>query len=195
MVEIAKLLDQVEKSICSQGHFGIKDDVHSITKGFEVGGMDYLTKPVNRAELPARVSTHGENYLYRYKLREEVQLRTAELEESNQLLKGEIERRKETEVAIHRLRNYLANIINSMPSTLVGVDTDGRVTQWNNTAILTTGIDADAAQGKTLSDILPWMASEMDKVAKSIRTRQVILDQKKQYDFKKAEEHHVSRHN
>ena len=65
-----------------------------------------------------------------------------------------------------------------MPSTLVGVDIDGRVTQWNNTAILATGIDADTAQGKTLSDILPWMASEMDKAAKSIRTRQIIQDQK-----------------
>lgn len=37
-----------------------KTDVESITKAFEVGGVDFVTKPFNRAELLARVSTHME---------------------------------------------------------------------------------------------------------------------------------------
>ena len=32
---------------------------------------------------------------------------------------------------IHRLRNYLANIIDSMSSILIGVDRQCRITQWN----------------------------------------------------------------
>ena len=35
-----------------------KDDIASIKKGFEVGGVDYIVKPFNREELMARVQTH-----------------------------------------------------------------------------------------------------------------------------------------
>jgi signal transduction histidine kinase len=37
-----------------------KTDIESITKAFEVGGVDFVTKPFNRAELLARVNTHLE---------------------------------------------------------------------------------------------------------------------------------------
>jgi signal transduction histidine kinase len=37
-----------------------KADTDSIVKGFEVGGMDYVTKPFNGTELFARVNTHLE---------------------------------------------------------------------------------------------------------------------------------------
>lgn len=37
-----------------------KTDIDSITKAFEVGGIDYITKPFNKAELLARVKTHLE---------------------------------------------------------------------------------------------------------------------------------------
>lgn len=35
-----------------------KTDIDSITKAFHVGGIDYITKPFNKAELLARVKTH-----------------------------------------------------------------------------------------------------------------------------------------
>ncbi len=37
-----------------------KTETEDIVKGFEVGGVDYVTKPFNSAELLARVSTHVE---------------------------------------------------------------------------------------------------------------------------------------
>ncbi len=55
----------------------------------------------------------------------------------------------------------MANVIDSMPSVLVGVDIHGKVTQWNKTAEQATGIAVGAARGKTLSDVFPRMASEM----------------------------------
>ena len=39
-----------------------KDDTDSIVKGFELGAVDYLTKPFNGAELQARVKTQLELY-------------------------------------------------------------------------------------------------------------------------------------
>lgn len=45
-----------------------KDDTDSIVKGFELGAMDYLTKPFNGAELQARVKTQLELYHSKRKL-------------------------------------------------------------------------------------------------------------------------------
>ncbi|TIH13751.1 PAS domain S-box protein [Marinifilum sp. JC120] len=80
---------------------------------------------------------------------------------------------------LRRLRNYLSNIIDSMPSVLVGVDAEGHVTQWNMTAEKVTGVSADDAQGKSLVSVFPRMASEMDKIKESLRTRQPRSEERK----------------
>ncbi|MBI9088384.1 MAG: cache domain-containing protein [Desulfobacterium sp.] len=91
----------------------------------------------------------------------------------------DITARKHGEEELYLLRNYLSNIIDSMPSVLVGVGADGKVTQWNKTAVETTGIKASAAQGKNLYDVFPQMASEMEKIAESIRVRETKQERKK----------------
>lgn len=66
----------------------------------------------------------------------------------------DITARKQAEEKLKQARNYIANIINSMPSVLVGVDPDGTVTQWNTEAERVTGVgvtDAGAAAGEGLS--------------------------------------------
>jgi PAS domain S-box-containing protein len=90
-----------------------------------------------------------------------------------------ITEKRRVEEELRHLRNYLSNIINSMPSVLVGVDTDGRVTQWNKTVEQMTGISADTARGQTLVGMLPQMALEVEIIRKSIRTRQVMREEKR----------------
>jgi PAS domain S-box-containing protein len=63
--------------------------------------------------------------------------------------------RKEAEEEIRRLQNYLANIIDSMPSILVGMDRDETVTQWNKQAEITSGISAVEAIGRPITEVLP----------------------------------------
>jgi PAS domain S-box-containing protein len=75
------------------------------------------------------------------------------------------------EEELRQLRNYLANIIDSMPSVLVGVDRDGKVTQWNTAAEKLTGIGAKEAQGQLLEQVLPTLNQEMEKVRQAIRDR------------------------
>ncbi len=91
----------------------------------------------------------------------------------------EITEQKRAEKEILNLRNYLSNIIDSMPSLLVGVDNDGKVTQWNKKAEQITGINTDTAQGKTLPDVFPQMASEMKKITESIKTKKIKQEQKR----------------
>ena len=69
------------------------------------------------------------------------------------------------------LQNYLSNIIDSMPSVLVGINTGGTVTQWNQGAIRTTEIPRDQALGRPLKEVFPRLAEEMDRIDQAIRTR------------------------
>jgi PAS domain S-box-containing protein len=84
---------------------------------------------------------------------------------------------------VKNLRNYLANMIDSMPSMLVGVDLDGRVTQWNKTAARITGISTRDAMGRMLSEVLPDMESRMEAIKESIRSRKTKHERKKPYQL------------
>jgi PAS domain S-box-containing protein len=86
---------------------------------------------------------------------------------------------KKNEEDLRQLRNYLSNIINSMPSTLVGVDKIGRITQWNSGAVREMGISPEDAVGQRIEDVFPRLASEMDRVREAMRTHQVLSELKK----------------
>jgi PAS domain S-box-containing protein len=86
--------------------------------------------------------------------------------------------RKRQEAELHQLRNYLSNIIDSMPSILIGVDPEGNVTEWNKEAYRTTGILAEEAVGKPLDMAIPRLASEMERVKEAMKRREVIVNQR-----------------
>lgn len=86
--------------------------------------------------------------------------------------------RKEAEVELAQLRNYLANIIDSMPSVLVGVDADGRVTQWNRQAWNATGLEPAAALGKPLETVCPMLSDQLTRIRETIRSGTVHMEQK-----------------
>ncbi len=80
--------------------------------------------------------------------------------------------KKEAEEEMRHLKNYLANIIDSMPSLLVGVDRNTRVTQWNIAAAHHTNIKAEDAVGRYLEDVLPFMAHQAGLVREALRTNE-----------------------
>ena len=90
----------------------------------------------------------------------------------------DITERKNAVEELQRLRNYLSNIINSMPSVLVGVDTQGRVTQWNRQAELATGLTFEKARSQPLAAVFPQLVDEMARIKTAIRDRRVIRDPK-----------------
>lgn len=51
----------------------IMDQPHNIVRGFESGGVDYITKPVQKRELLARISTHLNIHHYQRQLEEKNQ--------------------------------------------------------------------------------------------------------------------------
>jgi PAS domain S-box-containing protein len=79
--------------------------------------------------------------------------------------------RKQAAEELRRLRAQLSNIIDSMPSILVGVDVEGRVTQWNREAESASQVLVSDAVGSPLKDIFPQLSKEMIKVERAIRER------------------------
>jgi PAS domain S-box-containing protein len=90
----------------------------------------------------------------------------------------DITERKRAEEEMRRLQNYLSNIIDSMPSVLVGVDAEGRVTQWNAAAEGVTGISAAAIQGRSLNEVLPSLSHVMENVQQAMLTKTVHSESK-----------------
>ncbi|MGV1098976.1 PAS domain-containing hybrid sensor histidine kinase/response regulator [Thiovibrio sp. JS02] len=73
-----------------------------------------------------------------------------------------LQRKAEREML--RMRNYLNNIIESMPSMLVTVDSDCIVTQWNSAAEQLTNIPARAAIGRKIYDIAPFFSKYAQQI-------------------------------
>lgn len=73
----------------------------------------------------------------------------------------EITERKQAEEELKRLRNLLRSIFDSMPSVLIGVDEEGRVNQWNRAAEAATSLSAQAAIGKPLGDVYPFLTEQL----------------------------------
>ena len=84
-----------------------------------------------------------------------------------------------TSLEMKQLRNYLSNIIDSMPSMLIGVNHRGRVTQWNREAEKITGLSRAKAMGSLLPQAAPMLAHEMDKVFLAIETGEKQVDLKR----------------
>ncbi|MFH0728276.1 MAG: cache domain-containing protein [Pseudomonadota bacterium] len=62
-----------------------------------------------------------------------------------------------SEHEMNRMRLYLKNVVDSMPSLLVGVDMKGRITQWNREAEHVTGILEESALGKHVLSVMPQL--------------------------------------
>jgi PAS domain S-box-containing protein len=83
----------------------------------------------------------------------------------------DISDRKAAEEDMLRLGNLLTNMMDAMPSVLVAVDAEVRVTQWNREAEGLTGIPADRAQGSLLGEVFPQIADQMGRIRDAIAHR------------------------
>ncbi len=104
-------------------------------------------------------------------LEQRVLERTATLDESNRLLReansaleGEIEKHKNTSRLLQSSEAYIKNILQSMPSMLIGLDGELNITQWNHCAEEITGIDHEKALGENLWQIYPTITIAPEQV-------------------------------
>lgn len=84
---------------------------------------------------------------------------------------------------VQYLRNYLSDIIDSMPSVIIGITPDARITQWNKQASEFTGLQKKGALDQNLFDIIQWLNSKKHLIEKSIHTNSVQIEQKFELDI------------
>lgn len=90
-------------------------DTASKVQGFEVGAVDYITKPVQHKEVLARINTH-------------LNLRNLQkrLQEQNAHLEREITERKRVELDLRESQEYLQAIFNAVQAGIILVDAKTR---------------------------------------------------------------------
>lgn len=84
-----------------------------------------------------------------------------QLSASNYQLEIKIKEHARIEQELIKLRNHQKNIIDSMPSILVGVDEGGAITLWNKGAAKASGQNFEEVRGKQLSTIFPQLDREI----------------------------------
>jgi PAS domain S-box-containing protein len=78
------------------------------------------------------------------------------------VLSVDITDRKRIETELRQIKDYVVNVLESMPTPLLGFDERGLVTQWNRAAGALFGVTAGEALGRPIlelaSTFAPWIA-------------------------------------
>jgi len=101
------------------------------------------------------------------------------------IIATDISKDKKAEQEILYLRNYLANVIDSISSVLIGVDKHARVTQWNLAAQKETGLSLKDTYQKNIIDVFPRLSSELSAIEQAISSAKESKQLRRL--FKKAE--------
>jgi len=94
------------------------------------------------------------------------------------MLENERAERLCLENEIRRLRHLVTLVLNSVPSVLVGVDSEGLMTQWNSEAEQATGIKASDALGRPFAELFPEFRNDLEKVRQAIRERRAYTEKR-----------------
>ncbi|NDV21531.1 PAS domain S-box protein [Desulfovibrio sp. JC022] len=82
----------------------------------------------------------------------------------------DITKRKKVETELHETRNYIRNIIDSMPSVIIGVDSQSRITQFNTAAQRMAVIPADKIEGAEVEEAFPSLNKYAYSIAQAIES-------------------------
>lgn len=77
--------------------------------------------------------------------------------------------RRLAQQALDKTREYLNNIVDSMPSLLAGLDEQGRVTLWNREASFVTSLDPSGAVGKHICKLIKEISQFEHKIMSAIK--------------------------
>jgi PAS domain S-box-containing protein len=123
------------------------DDNESKINGFKAGGVDYISKPIHRQEVLARVNAHVNLYSLQQKL-----------QEKNEALEREIDNGKQQKEALEKSVQLFQGLFNVSPDAIILIDPHDRNISWpivdcNIAACNMNGYTHDELIGKSI-DIL-----------------------------------------
>ncbi|WP_051327044.1 ATP-binding protein [Desulfatibacillum aliphaticivorans] len=96
---------------------------------------------------------------------------------------------RERNAQLKELQDMLESIINSMPSMLVGIDSDGRITHWNSEAERQINLNMAQAKGQYLQDLLPALRPWLKKAKGTIKEGKPFKSEKQPLEIHGKEIH------
>ncbi|PIE35572.1 hypothetical protein CSA56_03575 [candidate division KSB3 bacterium] len=139
-------------------------------KGFEAGGIDYLTKPLHHQEVIARLNTHLENQKLQEQLKAQnlrLEQQNLLLEEKNEQLHREIAERKRTEDVltesmkqVELAKQEWESTADSLVHVICLLDRQGQIIRSNRTVEQWQLGEVLNVKGKTIHELLHPQCSE-----------------------------------
>jgi len=113
----------------------------------------------------------------------EISLRFAVIDNQNRVLAiaRDISKRKNAEKEIRHLQQYLQSIINSMPSSLIGVNRDGIITHWNKKSEQILGFTRENALGRQVAEVFDLSSIKIDNLSEAIRSTKTMNQTKTEW--------------
>jgi diguanylate cyclase (GGDEF)-like protein/PAS domain S-box-containing protein len=116
------------------------NQTEDIVKAFTLGGVDYITKPVQYEEMMARIATH----LSLHRLRRQLADANSELQHINTQLKREIKMRTRMQLQVQ----ILSRAVQQTASSVIITDTEGQIEYVNPSFLRLTGYTQDEVMGQ-----------------------------------------------
>jgi PAS domain S-box-containing protein len=117
----------------------VDDDVEHIIKGYSVGAVDYIMKPLNGDILRSKVKV----FVELYQKGRELAKKSDELTEKNLALEKEIRKRERVERILAKSRDFYLALFDEFPTLVWRSDEDGRVNYFNRSWLTFVGRSLD----------------------------------------------------
>ena len=163
------------------------DDIDSITRAYEVGATDFITKPINpivlchrlrymlRADKALQTLQQSKKDLYRAHAEPELRVveRTRALQRSTEQLEREIRERQRAEEELQDAHTQFRSLLENSPLAVVEWDAQWRVKHWSPQAEFIFGWQKQEVIGKHFTEWRFLPVKDLDEVTSKI----TILDE------------------
>jgi PAS domain S-box-containing protein len=148
-------------------------DIESKIKGFEAGGVDFISKPFQELEILARVRTHMHLHRMQQHLEQLVDERTSELRESRASLEQKVRELQKSEERLSLIYDSVADIL-----YYIRVEPDDcfRFLSINHVFLKATGLTRDQIVGKRIEEVIPETSVRLvlDNYKKAIKENRIV---------------------
>jgi DNA-binding response OmpR family regulator len=138
-----------------------KVEAEDIVKGFDLGAVDYVTKPFNAAELFVRVDSH----LTRFRLQREVQAQLREIERM----------KNEQEFFVqHEIQSRVSPIVNALTQLYKGRLQNITETQRNHLVVIAEGVEGLSELLRLLEKLQDFQKGNYDPTMATVQLDQIV---------------------